>query len=123
MAPWGAVAEAPKEARDAGKQVFAIGVDSDQYHLAPNAVLTSMLKRVDLAVYETIRDSVSGAFNGGDLIMGMKQGGVTYAEVRLDFPGKVEALQRVEALRQKIAADEIKVPVNAAELASFKLAP
>lgn len=117
------VIQAVKEARDAGKPVFAIGVDSDQYHLAPNAVLTSMLKRVDLAVYETLRDFTSGNFKGGDAVMGMKEGGVTYAEVRLDFPGKAEALQKVEALRQKVAAGEIKVPTNAAELAAFKLAP
>jgi basic membrane protein A and related proteins len=114
------VIQAVKEARDAGKQVFAIGVDADQYHLAPNAVLTSMVKHVDLAVYETIRESTTSGFKAGDLVMGMKEGGVSYAEVRLDFPGKSEALQKVEALRQKISAGEIKVPANAAELATFK---
>jgi basic membrane protein A len=117
------VIQAVKEARAAGKQVFAIGVDSDQFHLAPNAVLTSMLKRVDLAVYEAIRDSTSGAFQGGDRVMGLKESGVTYAEVRLEFPGKAEALQKVEALRHKVAAGEIKIPVNAAELATFQVAP
>jgi basic membrane protein A len=117
------VIQAVKEARDAGKQVFAIGVDADQHHLAPNAMLTSMVKHVDLAVYDTIRDFTSGGFSGGDRVMGLKEGGVTYAEVRLDFPGKAEALQKVEALRQKVAAGEIKVPVSAEELASFKPTP
>ncbi len=42
------VIQAVKEARAAGKNVYVIGVDSDQSHLAPDAVLTSMVKRVDL---------------------------------------------------------------------------
>jgi len=114
------VIQAVKEARAAGKNVYVIGVDSDQYHLAPEAVLTSMLKRVDLAIYEGARDLSAGKFQGGDQVMGLKEGGVSFAEVRLDFPGKAEALKKVEALRQKVMNGEIKVPTNAAELATFK---
>ena len=104
------VIQAVKEAREAGKQVFAIGVDADQFHLAPNAVLTSMLKRVDWAVYQSIRDLTSGGFAGGDTVVGLKEGAVGYADVRLDFPGKADALQKVEALRRRVVAGEAQGP-------------
>ena len=62
--------EAAKEYSDSsGTHVWAIGVDSDQYQTAPADlqpyILTSMLKRVDVAVYETIKSQVEGTFAGG----------------------------------------------------------
>ena len=117
------VIHAVKEARAAGKNAWVIGVDSDQWPVAPDAVLTSMVKRVDLAVYATVWDLVHGSFQPGNSVLGVKNKGVSYAEVRVDFPGKAAALQRVELLRQKIVSGEIKVPSNIAELASFKVPP
>jgi basic membrane protein A and related proteins len=111
--------QAVKEAREAGKKVFAIGVDSDQAHLAPDAVLTSMVKRVDLAVWEATKDLVDGKFSTGDRVMGLKQGGVSLAPVTLEFPEKAAALQRVAGLREQIVAGTLKVPSNIAELESF----
>jgi basic membrane protein A len=117
------VIQAVKEARAAGRSVFVIGVDSDQSHVAPEAVLTSMVKRVDLAVYSATRELTEGRFQPGDVSMGLKEGGVGYAPVRLDFPGKAEALARVEALGKRIAAGEIHVPANLQALAAFKDQP
>ena len=62
-----------KAAADAGK--FGIGVDSDQDNLFPGKVLTSMLKRVDVATYETFK-----AWKPGVQVLGLKDGGVGYAE-------------------------------------------
>ncbi|HEX5749445.1 MAG TPA: BMP family ABC transporter substrate-binding protein [Archangium sp.] len=117
------VIQAVKEARAAGKPVFVIGVDSDQSHLAPEAVLTSMLKRVDLGVYEAVRDLSQGKLEGGDVTLGLKEGGVTYAPVRVDFPGKAEALQKVEELRAKIISGEIQVPNHPSQLTSAPAKP
>ena len=117
------VIQAVKEARAAGKSVFVIGVDSDQSHLAPEAVLTSMLKRVDLGVYEAVRDLAQGKLEGGDVMLGLKEGGVTYAPVRVDFPGKTEALQKVEELRAKIVAGEIQVPTHPSQLSAAPAKP
>ena len=114
------VIQAVKEAKAAGKNVYVIGVDSDQYHVAPEVVLTSMLKRVDLAIYDTDKDVVAGNFKSGDSTMGLKEGGVGMAEIRMDIPGKAEALQKVEALRQKVVAGELKVPTNMEDLKTFK---
>jgi len=104
--------QAVKEARDAGKSVYVIGVDSDPSHLAPKAVLSAVVKRVDLVVYEAVRDQQQGRFQGGSLSLGLQEGGITYAPVRLDFPGKDEALRTLEELKAKIIAGQIKVPTQ-----------
>ncbi len=113
------VIQAVKEARAAGRGVFVIGVDSDQAHLAPDAVLTSMVKRVDLAVWQAIADLAAGTFGNGDLRMGLKEGGVAMAPVTLDFPDKAKVLEQVDALRSRIVAGQITVPANQAQLDSF----
>ena len=64
-------------AADAGK--LGIGVDSNQNGLQPGKVLTSMLKRVDVAVYSAFMDAKDGKFTGGINNLGLKEGGVDYA--------------------------------------------
>jgi len=64
-------------AADAGK--LAIGVDSNQNGLAPGSVLTSMLKRVDVAAYETFMDAKNGNFSSGVRVLGIAEGGVDWA--------------------------------------------
>ena len=64
-------------AADAGK--LAIGVDSNQNGMAPGSVLTSMLKRVDVAAYETFRDAKAGKFTSGIVTLGLAEGGVDWA--------------------------------------------
>jgi basic membrane protein A len=113
------VIQAVKEAHDGGKNVLVIGVDSDQSHLAPQAVLTSMVKRVDLAVWQAIKDLEGGTFTAGDSVMGLKEGGVTFAPVTLDFAGKAEALAKVKALEAAIIAGTIVVPSNEKDLEAF----
>ena len=64
-------------AADAGK--LAIGVDSNQNGLAPGSVLTSMLKHVDVAAYETFKDAMDGKFTSGLQALGIAEGGVDWA--------------------------------------------
>ena len=64
-------------AADAGK--LAIGVDSNQNGMAPGSVLTSMLKRVDVAAYNTFIDAYNGNFTSGVNILGVAEGGVDLA--------------------------------------------
>lgn len=64
-------------AADAGK--LAIGVDSNQNGMAPGSVLTSMLKRVDVAAYNTFIDAYNGEFTSGVNILGVAEGGVDWA--------------------------------------------
>ena len=67
-----------RAAADAGK--LAIGVDSNQNGLAPGSVLTSMLKRVDVAAYQTLRDAMDGNFTAGVVSLGLAEGGVDWAQ-------------------------------------------
>jgi basic membrane protein A and related proteins len=64
-------------AKDAGK--LSIGVDSNQNGIQPGSVLTSMLKRVDVAVYNAFKDAQEGKFTGGINVLGLKEGGIDYA--------------------------------------------
>lgn len=97
-------------AKDAGK--FAIGVDSDQHHVAPGTVLTSMIKRVDYAVWLAARDIARGAFVAGDIELGLKEGGVGYAPIRAELPGRDAVVRKVEALKAEIIAGRISVPAT-----------
>ncbi|MEQ8708431.1 MAG: BMP family ABC transporter substrate-binding protein [Rhodospirillales bacterium] len=64
-------------ARDNDK--FAIGVDSNQNHLQPGTMLTSMLKRVDVAAYETFKSAMDGTFEPGVKVLGLADNGVGWA--------------------------------------------
>jgi basic membrane protein A and related proteins len=66
-----------KAAADAGK--FGIGVDSNQNGLFPGHVLTSMLKHVDVATYNSFMDAKKGMWKPGVSVLGLKEGGVGYA--------------------------------------------
>src|SRR3989475_8749013 len=64
-------------AKDKGR--LAIGVDSNQNHIHPGTILTSMVKRVDLAVYESFKAAKDGTWKSGGRILGVAEGGVGYA--------------------------------------------
>jgi len=90
---------------------LAIGVDADQYGEAPGFILTSMVKGVDQAVFDTIERVKNGTFRGGIFQLGLKERGVDYiydANNKGLIPDSVHA--RVEALRREIIAGTISVP-------------
>ena len=98
-------------ARQTGK--LAIGVDADQYEEAPGHILTSMVKGVDVAVYDATRRVRDGQFRGGIYELGLAQNGVGYVydeHNRALIPDAVRA--RVEQLRQDIIAGRITVPAT-----------
>lgn len=86
-------------AADAGK--LGIGVDSNQNHLHPGKVLTSMTKRVDVAVYDAFHDARAGVWTSGLKVLGLKEGGVGWAHDEhnkaLITPEMESAVERVEA--------------------------
>src|SRR5208282_4100573 len=97
-----------KAAADAGK--LGIGVDSDQDNLFPGKVLTSMLKRVDVATYDTFKAAKDGAFKGGVKMFGLKEGGVGYAEDEWNKPILgAEAKAAAEAAKADIISGKIEV--------------
>ena len=64
-------------AKDAGK--LSIGCDANQNYLHPGSVLTSAVKRVDVAVYQTIMDAKNGTWKGGPIVLGLAEDGVGYS--------------------------------------------
>ena len=90
--------------------LFAIGVDANQNYMAPGHVLTSMLKRVDVAVFEIIKDVVEGRFTGGVHVYGLEVDGVGYAldEYNRDLIPE-DVIERVERIKRDIVAGRIHV--------------
>jgi basic membrane protein A len=96
-------------ARETGQR--AIGVDSDQFEAAPCCVMTSMVKNVDVAVFDVIRDVVNGEFRGGMRELGLAENGVHYVRDRNNRGMLTDAVvERVEVLRKAIIARIIEVP-------------
>ena len=95
-------------AKDNGK--YAIGVDSNQNYLHPGTMLTSMLKRVDVAAYNTFKSASDGSWKPGLQVLGLKEGGVDWA---LDEHNKAlitPAMKgQVEQAKADIIAGKIKV--------------
>ena len=95
-------------AADAGK--LAIGVDSNQNGLAPGSVLTSMLKRVDVAAYQTLSDGLAGKFTAGVISLGVAEGGVDWARDEHNTGLVTEDLRlAVETAKAGIIAGKIVV--------------
>jgi basic membrane protein A and related proteins len=92
---------------------LAIGVDSDQYDEAPGVVLTSMVKRVDTAVFETIREVKAGQWTPGVREFGLGDQGVSWVyddRNKALIPDAVKA--RVDSLQAAIVAGSIHVPTE-----------
>jgi basic membrane protein A and related proteins len=92
------------------KQVWGIGVDADQSFLGQH-VLTSALKRVDAAVFETIKSVVDKTWRGGrNLTFGLQQDGVGLGKISSKVPK--EDLDALEQIREKIRSGDIRVPTS-----------
>ena len=95
-------------AKDAGK--LAIGVDSNQNYLQPGTMLTSMLKRVDVAAYNVFMDAKNDAFTAGIQVLGLAEEGVGWS---LDEHNESlitdDMKAKVEELTAKIKSGEITV--------------
>lgn len=93
------------------KKKFAICTDANQNYRKPGYILTSMLKRVDNAVYQVIRNVVDGEFKGGRKVFGLENDGIGYAIDKYNrdlIPRSV--IQAVERAKKDILAGKIRVP-------------
>jgi len=100
------------------EEIFAIGVDSDQAELVPDApILTSALKRVDNAVFQTIEQAENGEFPGGQTVeFGVENGGLALAEFgRFDDQVPQEVKDQIEEAEQGIRSGDIEVPTEVQE--------
>ena len=95
-------------AKDSGK--LAIGVDSNQNHLHPGTMLTSMVKRVDVAVADAFQSAKDGTWKPGIKVLGLKEDGVAWA---LDDNNRslvtADMESKLKAAEQQIVSGEIAV--------------
>lgn len=89
---------------------FVIGVDSNQNGVKPGFVLTSMVKRVDNAVYDVVKEVLDGKFEGGFHVFGLDKDGVAYA---MDENNKGlipdDVIAKVDEAKKEIVDGKIKV--------------
>ena len=103
------VFEAAKE-----KSKLAIGVDSDQYNTVQDAslkpvIMTSMLKRVDNAVFNFVKDFGQGNFKGGSTVFDLKADGVGYAT----SGGQIDDIKtKLDDFKQQIVSGKVTVPTK-----------
>lgn len=89
-------------AKDSGK--LAIGVDSNQNHMHPGTMLTSMVKRVDVAAYNSFKNGLDGTWKAGIQSLGLKEGGVDWA---LDEHNRSLITAEMETKVKQVKADII----------------
>jgi len=102
---------------------LAIGVDADQSLTASETqrdyILTSMLKRVDVAVYQTVKAQMEGTFAGGYHVFGLADSGVGYAVNEYNDAMIAPYTDKLEELKGKVISGEISVPVDSEDLEGF----
>ncbi|WP_412739807.1 BMP family lipoprotein [Krasilnikovia sp. MM14-A1259] len=102
-----------RAAKASGK--WALGVDSDQYQLVPpelrDVILSSMIKRVDTAVFEFIKSVSEDKFTAGTVTFGLRSDGIEYAT----SGGKVDDIKpQLDAFEQQLSDGKIVIPGAAA---------
>ncbi len=110
------VAEAVKGANG----VYLIADDRNQDAEMPGKVLTSALKRMDVAAYDAIRDCVEGRFRGGHRWLGASEGAVDITDMQ--YSGQLFApadLERIEKAREALRSGKVVLPKRYGEVDSF----
>jgi len=101
---------------------YAIGVDTNQDGIAPGSVLTSMLKHVEVAVFNSIKGAYEGNFVPGITTYDLSVGGVGYSPMEYTKDAvPAELLTTVDGLAQRIINGEIVVPTTVEEANAFVL--
>jgi basic membrane protein A and related proteins len=99
---------------------YAIGVDSDQDGVKRGSVLTSMIKHVDQAVYQTIKDVATDKFTPGLKVYDLKSNGVGLSEMKFtkSIVGK-DTLAKVAKLSDQIKKGTLVVPSSEEQLSAY----
>lgn len=100
------------------RNLKVIGVDSDQYSLAPDNVITSMVKRVDTAVFETCKAVAEGKFKGGTHVYGIAEGGIDLSPSSEKTLPK-DVLDKALKLKERIKNGEFAPPSTEDEFTKF----
>ncbi|HLJ54054.1 MAG TPA: BMP family ABC transporter substrate-binding protein [Chthonomonadaceae bacterium] len=107
-------------ARGKGPGFYAIGVDQDQDGIAPGRVLTSVVKHVDTAVFDTTKRAKEGKFAPGTVTYDLKQGGMDLSEMkytRKDIPAPI--LDKLAKLRKLVEDGTVAPPTTLEAVKTF----
>lgn len=108
-------------AREKGTGFYAIGVDQDQDGLAPGRVLTSVLKRLDKAVYDVVKRVKEKRFTAGKQLYDLKSGSVGLSKMKYtkkDIPADV--LSKLDTLTKMVENGEVIPPTTVEAVVLFK---
>ena len=95
------------EAQNAG--IYSFGVDSDQFHLAENSIVTSMIKQIDIAIFNTIKEFVdTGKLSEKNTVLGIKENGVKLAPIRVISLSSAEQ-SKLEKIQEDISNGSITI--------------
>ncbi|ADL50482.1 BMP family lipoprotein [Clostridium cellulovorans] len=111
-----------KSLRDQGKDVWAIGVDQDQSLTMPenaSAILSSMIKKVDVAVYDVTKKFSEGKFEAGKKVYGFEEGGIDMAETTSKNTAK-DVIDLANKYKEAIKSKKFTVPATREDLEKFK---
>ncbi|MEH7073569.1 BMP family lipoprotein [Neobacillus drentensis] len=108
-----------RKAKDPSKEIWAIGVDRDQNDMGPDVVLTSALKRVDVAVQDLSKKAMDGNYPGGSIVYGLAEDGVGVAPINAKADKKAEIETAIKDWVEKIKSGAVKVPGTRDELKNF----
>ncbi|WP_347860577.1 BMP family protein [Salimicrobium sp. PL1-032A] len=119
----GVFSEAKDRVRGSDEQVWVIGVDRDQHDEGQindkNVALTSMVKRVDIAVQDVSTQAMNGEFPGGEVVeYGLEDEGVSLARTNEKALGE-DIISSVEEWKQKIIDGEVEVPQTREEAEEY----
>jgi len=89
------------------KKVYAIGVDADQNYMAPDNVITSALKGMDVATFDIIKSAMDNKFKSGDVLFDLSNDGVGFATPTKVVPKEVT--DKVNAVAKQIKDGTVKV--------------
>lgn len=121
-----------ESAKNQKKDCFVIGVDGDQDSLGvikdnegrivKTVVLTSMMKHVDVAVFDVCKMEKEGTFKSGHRVYGLKEGGVSLTEMKFTRDKIPESvIAKIEELEQKIIQGDLIVPTTMEECKKFEV--
>lgn len=102
---------------------YAIGVDQDQAVSLPeykDVILTSMVKNLDVSIYNIVEDIINNGFKSGTIELGLKEDGVSLSENYHEYVTQ-DVLNKIEEYRNKIINGEIQVPKTMEELKNFNI--
>lgn len=101
------------------KNLYAIGVNSNQNHISPDHIVASMLKRVDNACFQAVQSVVDGTFKPGVHTLGVAEGGIGYTTEDSNIKVPDAIIKQVNDLQKAIADGKIKVPTEINQVDAF----